>query len=168
MRLSKSISPIIAIVIVAALTGCTKKEMRQSSSSMEPTIRRGEVISVDLAAYSGSGPNRWDVIVFESPVSGGGQWVGRVVGLPGESVEIRSGGIVIDGREEARPAHLSLAAYELPKKEIALSSPGPVTFPYKIPVDSYFILGDNVSNALDSRYWGGLDRSKILGKVPGK
>jgi signal peptidase I len=168
MRLSKSISSIIAIVIVTALTGCTKKEMRQSSSSMEPTIRRGEVISVDLAAYSGSGPNRWDVIVFESPVSGGGQWLGRVVGLPGESVEIRSGGIVIDGREEARPAHLSLAGYELPKKELALSSPGPVTFPYKIPVDSYFILGDNVSNALDSRYWGGLDRSKILGKVPGK
>ena len=168
MRLSKSISPIIAIVIVAALTGCTKKEMRQYSSSMEPTIRRGEVISVDLAAYSGSGPNRWDVIVFESPVSGGGQWLGRVVGLPGESVEIRSGRIVIDGREEARPARLSLAGYELSKKELALSSPGPVTFPYKIPVDSYFILGDNVSNALDSRYWGGLDKSKILGKVPGK
>ncbi|MES2475033.1 MAG: S26 family signal peptidase [Verrucomicrobiota bacterium] len=47
-------------------------------------------------------------------------------------------------------------------------APGPVTFPFKIPARSYFVLGDNVSNALDSRYWGGLNNAKILGKVPGK
>jgi len=157
-----------AAVIVAALAGCSKKEMRQPSSSMEPTIKRGEVISVDLKAYSGAGPIRWDVVVFESPVAGGGHWASRVVGLPGETIDIRSGKVVINGNEETLPPRLSIGGYKLPEGDLSPSAPGPVTFPFKIPSGSYFVLGDNVSNALDSRYWGGLDQSKILGKVPGK
>jgi signal peptidase I len=156
------------IAVVAALVGCTKKEMRQASSSMEPTIKRGEVISVDLKAYSGAGPIRWDVVVFESPVAGGGHWASRIVGLPGETIDIRSGKVVIDGKEETLPPRLSIGGYNLPKRDSALGAPGQVTFPFKIPAGSYFVLGDNVSNALDSRYWGGLAGSKILGKVPGK
>jgi signal peptidase I len=157
-----------AIVIVAALAGCTKKEMRQDSSSMEPTIKRGEVISVDMKAYSGTGPIRWDVVVFKSPVAGGGHWVSRVVGLPGETIDIRSGKVVIDGKEETLPPRLSFGGYKLPEGDLASSAPGPVIFPFKIPAGSYFVLGDNVSNALDSRYWGGLHGSKIIGQIPSK
>jgi len=157
-----------AVVIVAAFTGCSKKEMRQDSSSMEPTIKRSEVISVDLKAYSGAGPIRWDVVVFKSPAAGGGHWASRVVGLPGETIDIRSGKVVINGNEETLPPRLSIEGYKLPEGDLAPSAPGPVAFPFKIPSGSYFVLGDNVSNALDSRYWGGLDQSKILGKVPGK
>ena len=135
---------------------------------MEPTIKRGDVITVNTGAYSGSRPNRWDVVVFESPLGSGGTWVSRVVGLPGESVEIRSGKLVIDGKIEALPARLSIGDYTLPKGSLTPSAPGPVAFPFKVPAGSYFVLGDNVSNALDSRYWGGLDGWKILGKVPGK
>ena len=166
--LLKRLLPILSLFLVAAFTGCNKNKMRQTSSSMEPTIKRGEVISVDFSAYSGTGPHRWDVIVFESPTIGGGHWLGRIVGLPGETIEILSGKIVIDGRIEAPPGRLSLGRYELPKKDLAPGGSGPVSFPYKIPADSYFVLGDNASKALDSRYWGALDRSKILGKVPGK
>jgi signal peptidase I len=158
----------VALVSVVTLTGCTMKKMRQTSSSMDPTIKHGEVVTVDLSAYSGSAPNRWEVIVFESPIAGGGLWLGRIVGLPGETVEIRSGVIVINGRSEPLPTHLSLGGYQLPKKDLAPSTPGPVSFPYMIPAGHYFVLGDNVSNSLDSRYWGSLDVSKILGKVPGK
>jgi len=157
-----------ASVIVAALAGCSKKEMLQASSSMEPTIKRGEVLSVDLKAYSGSGPIRWDVVVFESPVAGGGHWASRVVGLPGESIDIRSGKVVINGKEEALQPSLSIGGYKLPESDVDSSAPGPVTFPFKIPSGSYFVLGDNVSNALDSRYWGGLHGSMIIGMVPGK
>ena len=154
--------------MIAALMGCTKKEMKQASSSMEPTIKRGEVISVDMKAYSGASPIRWDVVVFESPSAGGGHWASRVVGLPGETIDIRSGRVVIDGKEETPPPRLSIGGYKLPKGDLASSASGPVTFPFKIPAGSYFVLGDNVSNALDSRFWGGLHGSKIIGKVPGK
>lgn len=156
------------VVIVAALVGCTKKKMRHDSSSMDPTIRSGEVISVDLKAYSSAGPLRWDVVVFESPIGGSGHWASRVVGLPGETIDIRSGKVVIDGKEETLPPRLSIGGYKLPKVELGPRAHGPVAFPFTIPAGKYFVLGDNVSSALDSRYWGGLDRSKILGKVSGK
>jgi signal peptidase I len=168
MHTLKVLIPAIAILALTGLTGCTKKNMRQTSASMEPTIKRGDMVSVDLSAYSHSSPNRWDVIVFDSPISGGGVWPGRIVGLPGESVDILAGGIVIDGKPIATPSHLSIAGYELPQKIGAPSIPGPVSFPFRIPTGCYFVLGDNVSNSLDSRYWGGLDESKIKGKVIGK
>jgi signal peptidase I len=155
------------IVIVAALVGCTKKDMRQASSSMVPTVKQGEVISVDMNAYSGAGPSRWDVVLFDSPVASSGHWTSRVIGLPGETVDIRSGKVMIDGKEETLPPHLSIGGYKLPKADSTSGVHGPVTFPFKIPAGSYFVLGDNVSNALDSRYWGALHSSKIRGKVLG-
>ena len=142
--------------------------MRQGSSSMEPTIKRGEVIIVDSDAYSRSAPNRWDVVVFDSPLGGGGLWASRVVGLPGETLDIRSGKIVVDGREESMPMRLTIGSYILPKSGPTSGAPDPVALPFKIPSGSFFVLGDNISNALDSRYWGSLDRSKIIGKVSGK
>jgi signal peptidase I len=157
-----------AVVLITVLVGCTKREFLQASSSMEPTIKRGEVITVDLKAYSGATPVRWDVVVFESPLAGSGHLASRVVGLPGETVNIRSGKVVIDGKEQKLPPHLSIGSYKLPNSDLTLSAAKPVTLPFKIPVNAYFVLGDNISNALDSRYWGSLDGPKILGKVPGK
>lgn len=168
MRPLLLVHSIAAIMVAAGFAGCSEKQMRQDSSSMEPTIKRGEVIRVDTGAYSGSGPNRWDVVVFESPLGRGGHWASRVVGLPGESVEMRSGKLVIDGKVVVFPARLTIRGYALPKHGLGPSGTGPVAFPFNVPVGSYFVLGDNVSNALDSRYWGALDGSMILGKVPGK
>lgn len=167
MPSSKVIFPGLAILALA-LSGCTKKNMRQTSTSMAPTIIHGEVVTVDLRAYSHASPNRWEVIAFESPISDGGNWLGRIVGLPGETLDIHSGGIVIDGKAIPTPAHLRIGGYEPPRNIEAPSGPGPLSFPFTIPAGSYFVLGDNVSNSLDSRYWGGLDESKILGKVIGK
>ncbi|WP_226895723.1 signal peptidase I [Luteolibacter marinus] len=159
----------ISIAAVVALSACSKETMRQSSSNMDPTIKRGETVSVDLAAYERSKPDRWDVILFESPISNDGHWLGRVVGLPGETLEIRAGSIIINGKEEAVPPHLNIGAYLPPKTEnMALGGFRPVTFPHKIDTDGYFVLGDNVSNSLDSRYWGDLEASKIVGQVPRK
>ena len=168
MQKSKHYLPFVVIMCISSLIGCSKKSMKQTSGSMEPTIKRGEVVSVDLSAYTNVSPDRWDVIVFKSPIPDTGNWLGRIVGLPGETIEIRDGGVIIDGREAKLPSHVRISPYEIPKKEVASAAPGPISFPYTIPAGRYFILGDNVSNSLDSRYWGGLDRSKILGKVSGK
>ena len=159
----------LALVAIAlVLAGCSKKQMRQASSNMEPTIKKDEVVTVDFSAYTNSDPERWDVIVFEPPTSNESQWLGRVVGLPGETVDLRSGAIVINGQKMNLPPHLSIGEYVIPKMDAQSVAPDPITYPYKIPKGRYFVLGDNVSNSLDSRYWGGLDELKILGKVPGK
>ncbi|MEM1084218.1 MAG: signal peptidase I [Verrucomicrobiota bacterium] len=159
----------ISVVAFVALSGCNKKRLRQASSSMEPTIKPNEIITIDKSAYRLSKPSRWDVIAFESPLSDDGQWLGRVVGLPGETLEISSGSILINGKKEALPSHLGIGAYEPPRTEnLALGDLRPVTFPHKIGKGSYFVLGDNVSNALDSRYWGDLQGNKIIGQVTDK
>jgi signal peptidase I len=158
----------LSILILTTLSGCTKREFQHSSSSMEPTIKRGEVISVDMKAYAGVSPSRWDVVLFESPLADGGNWASRVAGLPGETIDIRSGRLVIDGKELTLPPTLAIARYELPETNTVPGVKGPIAFPFRIPQGGYFVLGDNTSNALDSRYWGALEEAKILGKVPGK
>lgn len=135
---------------------------------MEPTIKSGEVVTVDIHGFGGSGLARWDVVVFEAPIGDGGQWISRVVGLPGEKVDIRNGRLVIDGQEVTIPSRLGIGDYRPPNTNLGPGAPGPVAFPFTVPAGSYFVLGDNVSNALDSRYWGALDGSKVLGTVLGK
>lgn len=155
----------IASITMLALTSCTKRRMVQKSSTMEPAIRSGESIEVDLVAFVTKGPSRWDAIVFDAP-SGGGQWCSRVVGLPGETIDITSSGLTVDGRTVSGPTGLPLPTYK-PVDHPPPSTPT-VTFPFRVPARSYFVLGDNVTTSLDSRYWGGLDESKIIGRIVGK
>lgn len=158
----------LTIVILSILSGCTRKQFQHSTSSMEPTIKRGEIISVEMKAYAGVRPSRWDVVLFESPLADGGHWLSRIAGLPGETLDIRSGRLVIDGKELTLPPTLAIGSYKLPESNTVPGMKGPIAFPFRIPQGDYFVLGDNTSNALDSRYWGALEAAKILGKVPGK
>ena len=89
----------------------------------------------------------------------------RVIGLPGESLEIHDDGIYIDGRREAQPERMAGIHYVAR----VLRSPLPaVGYPYKIPADSYFLVGDNTTNSFDSRFWGALPKQNILGRVRDK
>ena len=135
---------------------------------MEPTIRAGEHIQVDESAYRSANPARWDVVAFEPPRNPGQIWLSRIVGLPGETIDITSSGVSIDGRIITLPPSLTIGTYLPPSTVLPVGTPPAATFPYRVPADSYFVLGDNVSNSLDSRYWGGLEKSKIHGKVLGK
>ncbi len=131
---------------------------------MEPTIKAGEFVTSEPLL---SKPKRWDVIIFEAPV-GTGQWMSRVVGLPGETVDIKAGGLVINGSIVSPPAHLRIGSYQIPRTDLGPAAPVPIALPYKIPPGHYFMLGDNVSNSLDSRYWAGLPEADIVGRVIGK
>ena len=150
------------------LISCTSKKFRQGTTSMEPTIMKGEVIDANTKAYASTSTKRWDVVVFEPPGYAGQLWISRVVGLSGEVIDITPAGVSIDGRMIAVPGTLKIASYRLPSTLPGLST-GPVTkFPYHIPPNSCFLMGDNVTNALDSRHWGALPTTKIKGKVTGK
>ena len=152
-----------AVLVLLLICGCNPRTFRQSSSSMEPTIKQGEVVLADIAAYSRAGPTRWDVIVFTEPTTGQ-PWCFRVVGLPGESIDIRPQGIFINGTNAPLPAHLRSIVYQP-------TIPGPMpsaAYPLAIPAGSYFLLGDNTTNANDSRFWGPLSGQNIIGRVSGK
>jgi signal peptidase I len=93
----------------------------------------------------------------------------RVVGLPGERVTFNPGGnILIDDKALQQPAQIASIEYSLPSHDPFSVGPVPLAHPLRIPADSYYVLGDNVRGANDSRYWGVLPRKNIVGKVLGK
>ncbi len=96
-------------------------------------------------------PRRGDVIVFRYPKDPSRDFVKRVIGLPGETVEIHRGAVKIDGEALEEPY----------LEERDLSSLGPTL----VPPESYFVMGDNRDGSSDSRHWGTVPLENIVGKV---
>ena len=124
------------------------------SSSMEGTLYPGDRFFGNRLAYQNDGPERFDIIVFKYPDDESLMYVKRVIGLPGERIEIIDGKVYVDGNGE--PLNDSFI------KEPMIGSFGP----YEVPEDSYFVLGDNRNNSNDSRRWKHtfVRRDQILGK----
>jgi signal peptidase I len=137
---------------------------------MSPTIQPNESVVADMSAFRRSGPQRWDVVVFHSPsketlTQRQEIWVMRVIGLPGESLEIRDDGVYIGGKCETQPDRMAGIHYVA---SVSRSPRPAVSYPYKISAGTYFLVGDNSTNSFDSRFWGALPKQSILGKVRGK
>ncbi|MDE7479250.1 MAG: signal peptidase I [Lachnospiraceae bacterium] len=108
------------------------------TGSMEQTVMTGSRIVINRLAYLYDTPQRGDIVSFYYPDDGETLYLKRVIGLPGEVIEGIDGKVYIDG--EVLADFTDNVFYE--------------DFgPYKIPVDSYFMMGDNRSNSWDSRYW---------------
>ncbi len=139
------------------------------SGSMEPTLQIGDRILVDKLAYHLHGVDRGNIVVFRRPANedcGGApvaDLVKRVIGLPGETISLSKGHVFIDGKP--------LDESWLPTSVQGTTFPGPqgptynLAKPYVIPSNHYFVMGDNRDDSCDSRYWGPIPRSLIVGKV---
>ncbi len=166
------------------------------SGSMKPTILEGDRIFVNKLAYDlkvpfttwhlveWSNPKRGDIVVFYSPHDGT-RLVKRVVGLPGDTVELRSEQLVINGDPvnyapldagvsnqlpEAEQQAGLFATEQLPAHAHAVMAtprlPAKRSFgPIQVPESHYFMMGDNRDNSFDSRYFGVVERKRIVGKV---
>jgi signal peptidase I len=106
-------------------------------------------------------PQRGDIVVFKYPEDETKDFIKRVIGLPGEVVEIRNKQVYVNQQplEEPYTVHNDPTVY--PREAQPRDYFGPVT----VPQDSYFMMGDNRDHSLDSRYWGFVKFSKIKGKV---
>lgn len=127
------------------------------TGSMENTIMPGDRLIGNRLAYLQDGPERGDVVIFRYPDNEDELYVKRVVGLPGETVEIADGQIYIDGAAEPlREDYL---------KETWVIATGPYTF--EVPQGCYLVLGDNRNDSWDARYWANtyVRQDKILGKA---
>lgn len=115
----------------------------------------GDRVFGNRLAYVFSEPERFDIIIFKYPDDESQLFIKRVIGLPGETVEIRDGNIYIDGSEEPLD--------DVDTKETMEGSFGP----YTVPEGCYFVMGDNRNNSRDSRYWEHtfVSEDEILGKA---
>ena len=136
------------------------------SGSMLDTLLIGDYILVDRGAYRTRAPQRGDIIVFEFPRDETRRFIQRIIGVPGETLQVRGQQVVIDGRvidetytrfggsgrqQGAVPGGVCAYAYGCE--------------PLAIPPDAYFVMGDNRDDSQDSRYWGFVRRDKIIGKA---
>jgi signal peptidase I len=124
---------------------------RVEGFSMEPTLRTNQYLLVNKVTYMVGEPKRGDVVVLKFPQDPRRDFIKRVIALPGEEVEVRTGLVYIDGKALAEPYILSKPAYSYPKK--------------KVPAGSYFVLGDNRNNSHDSHVWDWLPKEYIIGKA---
>lgn len=128
---------------------------RIPSPSMENTIMVGDQIFGNRLAYKFNDPNRYDIVIFRYPDDEKQYFIKRIIGLPGETVNIVDGKVYID--DAAMPLDDSFCP-EVPQGDFG---------PYEVPEDSYFMMGDNRNMSADSRYWINtyVKRDKILGKA---
>jgi signal peptidase I len=122
------------------------------SGSMEPTLDIGDRIVVNKIIYNFREPRRFEVLVFRGISSAGEakkDLIKRLVGLPGETFEVKNGTLFVNGLplEEKHSMNQDYADF------------GPVI----IPPDAYFVMGDNRAASADSRYWGFLPRKNLIG-----
>ncbi len=142
-------SLVLALLIYLVINAVTGR-FYVRGSSMEPTLHNGQYLVVSKISYLLNKPQRGDIVVFVSPYGTGEDYIKRIIGLPGERVEVRDGAVWING-------------YRL--DEPYLNSGIPYTGAWSLGPDEYFVLGDNRANSNDSHTWGPLPRKNIIGKA---
>ncbi len=125
--------------------------------SMEPSLHDSQYLLVNKLVYPGRfwpgfrEPNRGDVIVFRYPGNLSQKFIKRIIGLPGEMVEVGNGVVYIDGEPLDEPYLKERPRYIYPRKTLA--------------PNEYFVLGDNRNNSHDSHVWGPLPRVDLIGEA---
>ena len=146
---------IFVVVVVFIVNNVLLINAKIPSESMEDTIMTGDRIFGNRLAYINKDPQRFDIVIFKYPDDETQLFIKRVIGLPGETVEIRDGKVYIDGSET--PLDDSFTP-EPPQGDWG---------PEVVPEGSYFMLGDNRNRSKDSRFWTNtfVKKEKILRKA---
>ncbi len=144
---------LIAGVLAFLIITFVVQSFRVDGPSMEPTLHDGQRLFVNKFIYRFKTPQRGDIIVFNPKGVSGTRFIKRIIGLPGETVEIHGGKVFVDSNA---------------LDEEYIKAPPQGTYgPYYVDEDEYFVLGDNRTNSSDSRfpYVGMVERSFIAGKA---
>jgi len=159
------------------------------TSSMERTVMVGDHMIVDKLAYSPAGAvsrhllpytevHRGDIIVFRWPIDPRQNYVKRVMGVPGDRIKVVNKDVYLNGKKLTEPytQHIfpNIESYRdnfpsepfgpVAERGLEMLANNVVAGEIVVPSDSYFAMGDNRDNSLDSRYWGFVPRENIIGK----
>ncbi len=134
------------------------------SGSMLPTLQINDRLMVDKLSYRFSNPVRGDMVVFQPPAKLNikENFIKRVIGLPGDLVEVKNGKVYVNGKVLTEKYVAEPPTYTWTK---TTSSDPQFTPARVVPEGQYLVLGDNRNNSLDSHYWGFITKDRIVGKA---
>lgn len=152
----------IAVLVAVIIRAGVAEARVVPTPSMVPTVQPGDRLLVEKIAYRFTGPSRGDIIVFEPPfglpasflqkMTGmEDDYLKRVIGLPGDTLEVKNGQVLVNGQPLVEPYIQEAPQY--------------VMQPVKVPEGKLFVLGDNRNNSNDSHAWGFLDVSAVHGRA---
>lgn len=149
---------IIALLIIVPIRVFVAEPFIVSGSSMVPNFHNREYLIVDKVSYRRHEPQRGDVIVLRYPKDPSQYFIKRVIGLPGETVQINNGVFIYN---EENPLGKKLDESYIPTEVATFGPRDPIT----LGADQYYVLGDNRTASSDSRVWGILPEADIIGKA---
>jgi signal peptidase I len=140
---------ILAVILYFGINAISAR-VRVDGLSMNPTLQHGEYVLVSRLTYRTGEPERGDIIVFSFPVDQKQDLIKRVIGLPGETVSIRNGEVLINGVKLEEPYIAQSPVYN---------------GTWTVGAGELFVLGDNRNDSKDSHQWGLLPIENIIGKA---
>lgn len=145
---------LIAGIIVIMLTTFCVQSLRVVGGSMAPTLLNGQIVIINKTAYKFQEPKQGDIIGFYTE-SVQEKVVKRIVGMPGDMIDYKDGALYIN---------------QVPLEYMAdekIRPRGDIDYPYKVPINAYFVVGDNINSSIDSRYEriGCISKDNIIGKI---
>jgi signal peptidase I len=167
----------IAVLLALVIRTFVVQAFTIPSGSMMDTLLVGDYILVNKFIYGSEvpltdlrvpgfrGPHRGDIIVFKYPQDEKRDFIKRIIGTPGDRVQVRGHQVIVNGRALSESYTKPL---DSPLAERGASPYCGYAYgcdPTTVPADSYFVMGDNRDNSQDSRYWGFVKRDKIKGKA---
>lgn len=162
-----------ALVIAFVIRSCVIQTFKIPSGSMEDTLLIGDYLVVnkfiygikvpftDTRIFRIRPPERGDVMVFEFPEDRSKDFIKRVIGVPGDTVEVRNKVVYVNGMPYRNPHEVHKDPMLLPREMSPRDNFGPVT----VPPGSYFMMGDNRDRSYDSRFWGFVTDGEIVGEA---
>lgn len=163
-------SIIIAFLLAMVIRTFVVQAFKIPTGSMRMTLIEGDLILVNKFIYGAKvplinyrlpalrQPKRGDVVVFIYPEDRKKDFIKRLVGLPGETIEIKGGSIYVNDKPAVEPIFSRIYYYN--RGEFAAEGQK-----ITVPKDSYFVLGDNSTSSKDSRYWGFVPKDNLLGEA---
>lgn len=148
---------LIAVIAVFVIRTFLVQPFLVNGASMEPNFSSGDYLLIDEITYRLREPSRGEVVVFHYPGNESTYYIKRIIGLPGERLIFKNGKVTVVDKEN--PDGFALDENYLPKG--LGTSGGEVS----LKNNEYFVLGDNRSYSFDSRSWGSLNKSELVGLV---
>src|ERR1700690_3702201 len=147
---------LVALVIVIPVRFFVAQPFIVSGASMDPTFATGQYLIVDELSYRFDAPQRGQVIIFRYPKDPSQYFIKRIIGLPGETVQIQNGDVYI--------TEVSGKKFKLDESYVTNRGNG-ADRSVTLPAGEYFVMGDNRPESSDSRSWGLLPRENIIGRA---